>query len=356
MIEHKKICHETRISERGNAIVATLVILVIAGVGFFAYKSGKLDTVLAKGDMAATSAVATAEPEKPKNENPILAKLYGEEIKRQDVIAFVNTMPAQMRQIPAEQLFTLALEQMINNKIVDKNAATSGLENDSEVLKQLEEVKVQIVRTKFLENAIKAELTDERVNAEYKTYLENFSDVEEVKVAHILVDNEKLAKELIGKLNKGTAFADLAKENSQDGSAENGGELGYFAKSDVVPAFAEAAFALPVGTYSKAPVKTDFGFHIIKVDEKRVRPPAEFAQVKPYLEQELQRTILEEMVQGLRADVEIDRFDINGDIIAKAEPAAGTVEQTEDAAAEADAAVSETDAESVAAPVETVVE
>lgn len=360
MIEHKKSCHEMRASERGNAIVATLVILVIAGVGFFAYKSGKLDTVMAKGDSAATSAVetaTTAEPEKPKNENPVLAKLYGDEVKRQDVLALVNTMPAQMQQIPPEQLFSLALEQIINNKIIDNNAASSGLENDSEVLKQLEGIKVQIVRNKFLENAVKSKLTDERLKTEYEQYLTNFPDVEEVKVAHILVDNEKLAKELIGKLNKGAAFADLAKENSQDGSAEGGGDLGYFSKTDVVPAFAEAAFALKAGTYSKAPVKTDFGFHIIKVDEKRNRPPASFAEAKPYMEQELQRSILDEMIKELRADVAIERFDINGNPIAKTEPAAGAEGQAEDTSAEADAAVTPMDApDENGAAIESVIE
>ncbi|PCK00276.1 MAG: rotamase [Zetaproteobacteria bacterium] len=339
MNEHKKICREMRVSERGNAMVATLVILVVAAVGFFAYKSGKLD--MNKGDSSVSGLVETAatdDTEAPKNENPVLAKLYGDEIKRQDVFAFVNTMPAQMRQIPADQLFMLALEQIINNKIVDQNAKSSGLGNDADVLKKLEDIKTQIVRNKFLENAVKSKLTEERLKAKYEAYLADFPEVEEVKVAHILVENEKLAKTLIGKLKKGAVFADVAKENSQDGSAENGGELGYFSKTDVVPAFAEAAFALEPGTYSKTPVKTDFGFHIIKVDEKRKRPPAQFAEVKPYMEQELQRVILDEMIQELRADVDIERFDLNGNPIAKTEPAAGSEDvKTGDVSAEADA-------------------
>lgn len=321
MTEEKKSCCKVGASKCGSKIV---VVLVIAAVGIFAYKSGKLGMV--KVDSSASSAVedvTAATPERAKNPNPVLAKLYGEEIKRQDVLEFVNAMPQNLKQMPVEHLFSLALEQIINNKIVDKNAGESGLENDPAVKEQLAKITEQIVRTKFLENAVKAKLTEERLKARYEEYLESFPDVEEVKVAHILVDNEKLAKELIGKLKKGMAFADLAKENSQDGSAENGGDLGYFSKTDVVPAFAEAAFALEAGTYSKVPVKTDFGFHIIKVDEKRKRPPAEFADVKPYMEQELQRAILDEMIEELRADVEIERFDINGKPLAKTEPAAG---------------------------------
>lgn len=348
MIEHKKSCGELRTSERGNAFGAVLVILIVAAVGFFAYTSGKLD-VFINGGSSETTETADAGEGLKGNENPVLAELYGEQIKRLDVVALINTMPPQMQQIPSEQLFQLALDQVINNKVIDSNAKSSGLGNDPEVLKQLEEIKVQIVRNKYLENTVKSKLTDERLLSQYDSYLANFPEVEEVKVAHILVEDEKLAKSLIAKLNKGVSFADLAKENSTDGSADDGGNLGYFAKTDVVPKFAEAAFALEPGTYSKKPVKTDFGFHIIKVDEKRKRPPASLEEAKPYMKQELQRSILDETLKTLRAEVEITLFDMNGNPIAKTEPASGvsTVDAIDDAddvtpeAADADGAAVE---------------
>src|SRR5690606_30614991 len=105
-------------------------------------------------------------------------------------------------------------------------------------------------------------------------------------------------------LNEGADFAELAKANSTDGTAQNGGELGYFAKTDVVPEFGEAAFSTEVGTYTKKPVKTEFGYHIITVEEKRKRPPASFEDVKPFLEAQVRRQILDEMIQSWRDDAD----------------------------------------------------
>ncbi len=132
-------------------------------------------------------------------------------------------------------------------------------------------------------------------------------------------------------IDKGEDFAALAKENSKDGSAENGGDLGYFAQNEVVPEFASAAFATDVGSYTKTPVKSEFGFHIIKVEEKRKRPPAPYEQVKPYLEQELQRAIVDEVLKEWKEAASIERFDINGaPLPEQTAPAAG--EEESDAA------------------------
>ena len=325
MIGYKGFCGKLRGAEAGNAVVIVLVILVLAAVGALAYTSGKLKIpgsgVLDNVDLAAGDKAESGEDVDP---NPVMAKLNGEEIRREDVIGLINTMPPQMKQIPIDTLFPMALEQLVSNKIIDEKVEGANLDNDPAVKAQLEQAKIQIVRAKFLENSVKERLTEERLQAKYDDYVKNFPDVEEVKVAHILVEDEKLAKSLIKKLNKGGDFAALAKENSKDGSAQNGGDLGYFTKTEVVPPFAEAAFSTEPGQYTKKPVKSDFGYHIIRVDEKRKRPPAEFAQARPFLEQELQRTILDEIVKEWKADVEVERFDINGSPLPEEqEPAAG---------------------------------
>ena len=134
---------------------------------------------------------------------------------------------------------------------------------------------------------------------------------------------------LIKQLNEGASFEELAKANSTDGTAANGGSLGYFAKTDVVPAFGEAAFNLKVGEYTKKPVKTDFGYHVIRVEEQRKRPPASFEEIKPYLEGQVRRQILDETILEWRNQSEIQRFDINGDAI---EPSAGEEKPAAEAA------------------------
>lgn len=319
--------------ENGNAVVIALVVLVVAAVGVLAFMSGKINIAQNQGD-SSIEVAANEEGAQDGQSNPVVAILNGEEIKRQDVLVAINSMPPQMRAaLPAEQLYPMALEQLISNKIIEEKAMKAGLENDETVLEQLEVAKTQIIRTQFLENEIKAGITDELVNAEYEQYVKDFPEVDEVKAAHILVDDEKLAKDLIKKLDKGAAFDVLAAENSKDGSAAQGGDIGYFAKEEVVPEFADAAFAMKVGEYSKKPVKSDFGYHIIRVDDARKRPPADLEQVKPMIEQKIGRQVFEEKVAQWKDAVEIERFDFNGQPLNTAEPAAG-----QEAAAEAETA------------------
>jgi peptidyl-prolyl cis-trans isomerase C len=296
--------------ESGNVVVIVLVVIAVVAVGALAYMSGKIGGT-SSGDSAAVSAEADA-PKDAEMPNPVIAKVDGNEIKRNEVIELINMMPPQMQQIPMEQLLPIAVEQLVNNKIIDEKSSGSNLANDKDVKEQLEKAKVQLVRAKFVENAVKAEITEERLKTKYADYVKNFPIVDEVKAAHILVKDEAKAKEIIKELDGGKAFADLAKENSTDGTAKNGGDLGYFTKQDVVAPFAEAAFATKVGTYTKKPVKTDFGYHVIRIDEMRKRPAAEFEQAKPYLEQELRREILDEVVQKWRGEAKIERFDIEG--------------------------------------------
>ena len=315
MANHTELDNKQRSSEFGKAAAVVLIVVLVVCVGLVAFIYGKKSDTSSSG----TQAAGTEE-----QANPVVAVVNNQKIMRQDVLELMSSMPPQMRQIPLEQLYPIALEQSINNTIVDKKASRSGLGRDKDVKEQLARVKKQLVRAKFMENEVNERVTEDKLQEAYKSYVENFPEIEEVKAAHILVEDESTAKSLVTKLNNGESFEELAKENSKDGSAENGGDLGYFAKTDVVPAFGEAAFTTEVGTYTKKPVKSDFGYHIIRVDEKRQRPPAEYEQAKPFLRQELQRVLLEEVLQDFRSEAKIERFDINGNPLPEAqEPAAG---------------------------------
>lgn len=301
-----------------NAVASEviLMIMIVFVVGLISFTAGQMTAgknifFMTQAPEAAPDIQRIAVTEKTDN-SPVLAIVDGNKITRDQVFELVNSMPPQMQQLPSEQLVTLAMEQVINNSIISAKADNARLDNDPEVQQQLARIKEQLVRARFVETEVDKQLTEDRVRDAYKEYVKNFPDMEEVKAAHILVADEASAKELIKKLDQGADFAALAKESSTDGTAENGGDLGYFVKTDVVPEFAEAAFSTPKGSYTKAPVKTDFGYHIIKVEDKRKRPPADFMTAKPYLEQELRRGILDEIVTKWRAEADIERFDLNG--------------------------------------------
>lgn len=316
MSENKECCDATKkCGGGGSSVKIILVLLVLGAVAGLAYMSGKMTGVKTSETEEVVSEEAVADPKQ------VMAKVDGVEITRAEASELVEMMPQQMRQLPPEQLLPMALEQIINNKIISKKAASTPLANDPEVKKQVELAKEQIVRSTFVEREVAKKLKPEDVKTEYEQYIKNFPKVEEVKAAHILVADEAKAKEIIASLDGGKDFAELAKENSTDGTAKNGGDLGYFSKEDVVPEFAEAAFALEVGKYSKTPVKTEFGYHVLKIADKRVRPPAEFEQVKPYIEQELRRTALESLVKDWRGDAKIERYDEKGNLIVPTEEA-----------------------------------
>lgn len=318
-------------NQSGNAVLIVLAVLVVAAVGGLAYFYGKVGKEGVKQEASSLAAAAaeaagqtpaakaadgsTTTPPVIKPGNPVVAKMKGGEVTRLDVFNFIQSLPPQTRQLPLEQLYPMALEQVINARLIAEKTKGVNLDGDAEVKKQLAEAKTQIVRTVYIEQQITKKVTDERLKAVYDEYVKNFPDIQDVKGRHILVKEESKAKDLIKQLNEGASFEELAKANSIDGTAQNGGDLGYFAKTDVVPAFGEAAFNLKVGEYTKKPVKTDFGYHVIKVEEQRKRPPASFEDIKPFLEAQVRRQILDEMVQDWRTQADIQRFDINGDAI-----------------------------------------
>lgn len=318
-------------TQSGNVVVIVLVALVVLAVGGLAYTSGKFTGKDKEGEMKKPAAVETASGEavtapapaeqlQIKPGNPVVAKVGKKDVTRSDIFNFMQTMPANTRQLPMDQLFPLVQDQVINMSLVTEKSKKAKLDNDPLVKAQLEAAKQRILPVVFLQREVEKRLTDDRVKKSYEAYKGGFPNVQETKAKHILVEDEKLAKELIKKINGGAAFEEVAKEHSKDPTGKNGGDLGYFAKNEVVPEFAEASEKQDIGVISAKPVKSQYGFHIIKVEERRKRPPAEFEQAKPFLEGQLRQIITTEIVQGWRKEAGVELFDINGDAI---EPGAG---------------------------------
>lgn len=333
-----------------NLGILIAVVLIAALVGFFAFNNSKnkpVSDVSANAppvtETASASDMGTASAETagkaPSESDPVVAKVDGENILRSEVVEFMKNFPPQMQQMPVEALFPMALEQVVTAKIVDEKAAKeSDLANNAEVTKRLADARTQIIRTVFLEQEIEKQVTDDRLRKSYDEFRKTQESTPEVRARHILVETEDQAKDIITKLSEGAKFEDLAKQQSKDPSnKDQGGDLGYFGKAMMVKEFADAAFAMDKGEISKTPVKTQFGYHVIEVLDKRNKPVPSFEEVKLALAAEERRKILNEIVEDWRKSASVESFDINGKPIQKqveVKPAAPAPTETPAPAAE----------------------
>ncbi len=269
----------------------------------------------------AASAPAATAPATPAD--PVVARINGEELHKSDVTRMVSQLPPQVQQMPIEMIYPAVIDQLISGKLVAMAGQKAGLADSPEVKEELKRAEERAVQRAYIQKEIKARITPEALNKAYQDYLKENPAQEEVKAAHILVEKEDEAKAIIAQLKKGADFAKLAKEKSKDAAAAaQGGDLGYFTKDAMVEPFANAAFAMKPGEVSKEPVKTQFGYHIIKVEDKRTQPQPTLEDVKPQLEQALAKDIVTALVEELRGKAKIETFQIDGSPMPKEEPAA----------------------------------
>lgn len=316
-----------------NGVIITLIVLAVVAVGALAYISGQVagnqTTTVADAQSDETQSADAQDIPEIVPGNPVVAKVGGQDIERAEVISYMRSLPPQVQQLPLEQIFPAALEQIVNEKLVRMNAEKANLDNDPQVKEKLAAAKKEIIATVFLQKAIDAQVNDDNLQKAYDEYVAGLQPVEEAKASHILVDDEKRAIELIQELEAGADFSKLAEEYSKDiVSAKKGGDIGYFSENEVVPEFAEAAFAQEVGKHSFKPVKSQFGYHIILVEDRRTRPTPTMEDVKPILEGKIRQAALQDLFAEWRSAANIEVFDINGNAI---EPAAGdeTAAETE---------------------------
>ncbi len=243
----------------------------------------------------------------------IVAKVNGKDIKYSEVMAQKDELGKEAQAVPAETLFPLLQNKMVNEIIMEMAAAKSGIEKDPEVLDALEKLKQRLYMQAFLAKQIKGLVTDAAVKARYDDLVAKFPNEKEVKLRHIVVEDEKTAKAVIKALENKTDFAKLAKEKSTDKTtAKQGGELGFVAKSILPKEMQEAVASLKVGEYSKAPVKTEFGWHVFKIDEERDAKPPKFEEAKDELKNMMAEEELVKFMEKLRGEAKVELFDKDG--------------------------------------------
>ncbi len=238
-------------------------------------------------------------------EEGVAAIVNGDKILSKDVDKAIDMLGLKGKE--AAQVKSEVLNQIINEKLIEDAILKANIEQNAEYIKRLDILKLQLQRQVFLEEQIKDQITDKYVRAEYEKFVKQNKGKSEIRARHILVPSEQEAQQVIKELDGGADFVELAKKRSSDTSSVRGGDLGYFISEEMVPEFSKEAFALKAGSYSKKPVKTQFGWHVIKVEDKRERAVPKFEQVAEPIRQKLGNDAVRKMVENLRkkADVKI---------------------------------------------------
>ena len=284
-------------------------------------KSG-LRLGLASAAMASclVMALLSGLPARADDANPVLAKVNGSEIRQSDMaIAEEELGPSLEKMDPATKKENL-LAFLIDMKIVAKAAEDKKVEDSDEFKKRLAFARNRLLMDSLLANEGKAATTDEAMKKVYDDAAKQITSEQEVHARHILVATEDEAKAIEEELKKGADFAELAKKKSKDPGASDGGDLGFFTKDQMVPEFSAVAFSLEPGKISD-PVKSQFGWHIIKVEEKRNRKPPDFDQVKGQIETYVTRKAQADYVAKLRETAKIERMDQPADAAPKPDAA-----------------------------------
>jgi len=243
------------------------------------------------------------------DKDPVAAIVNGTEIHVSQVAEFQRSLPPQMAQAP----YAMLLDAKINNMLISDAARKDGMQNDPDVKRAVRDAEDQILRKAWMTKKLRAEITDSALKQRYDTFAANFKPEEEVRARHILVETEDMAKAVISDLRNGAKFEELAKTKSKDPSAaQNGGDLGYFTKGEMVPQFADAAFAMKVGEVSTEPVKSQFGWHVIKLEDRRLSSVPPFEEAKGVIQQQLAEQLAQQTVTDIRNKAKVKRFNPDG--------------------------------------------
>jgi peptidyl-prolyl cis-trans isomerase C len=247
-------------------------------------------------------------PVRAEDANPVLAKVNGAEIRASDVALAEEELGPSLAQMDPATKKENVLSFLIDMKIVSKEAEDKKIADRDDFKTRLAFARNRLLMDNLLAAEGKAATTDENMKKVYEDAAKQISGEQEVHARHILVETEDQAKKIEDQLKKGADFAELAKKESKDPGASDGGDLGFFTKDQMVPEFSTVAFALEPGKISD-PVKTQFGWHIIKVEEKRARKAPDFEQVKPQIETYVTRKAQADYVAKLRQAAKVERLD-----------------------------------------------
>ena len=264
---------------------------------------------------AAPVALAQAPTPAAPPADPVVARVDGEAILLSDVAAAARDLPEELRGAPPQMLYPLLLDQMIAGRAITAAARRAGLDREEEVRARIRRAEEQALQQAWLSREIAARVTDEAVRASYDREIANRPAEEEVRARHILVPTESEARAALAEIRGGADFMAVAQRRSTGPGAREGGDLGFFRRGDMVPEFADAAFALQAGQVSESPVRSPFGWHVIRVEERRQAAPPPFDEMAQTIRQQIFEAEVQAAVERARAAARVERFSLDGSVL-----------------------------------------
>ncbi len=251
---------------------------------------------------------ASASPTvRPAADDPVVARIDDTQIRRSDLMIALRLLPAQYRKMPLEAVYPLVLRQVINNTLIVRAGRSEGLEKLESIRQRLQDIERRLVGEAYMEQALRGKVTDQAMRERYRNVTESLRGNEELRVRHILVKNKSEAASIIAKLSEGANFAEMARENSMGPSTARSGDLGYLGRD-----FADVAFGLKIGRVTPMPIETRFGWHVIKLEDRRALRTPSFEEMRPQLARQIRARIAFDTVKQLKRNANIVEFDING--------------------------------------------
>ena len=239
-----------------------------------------------------------------------------------EVMQLTEQLPDEYRRQPLESYYPNLVAEIANTKLGAKAATDANLQDNELVQDAIRIATERILAEAYFATEMRKMVTDEEVQAAYDRFIADSDSREEISARHILVNEKEEAVDLIAKLNDGADFATLAQEFSTGPSGPKGGDLGYFGRGQMVPDFETAAFGLEIGTFTSQPVQTQFGWHVIKLEDKRTQPAPTLEEMRSQIGQGLSQQALARLIEELRKDAEISVRSFT-DVRADAEAARG---------------------------------
>ena len=264
--------------------------------------------LISLGLALAIAPAAMAQPA-PAQGDKVVAKVNGMAITEREMALATEDLGERLAQIPEERKRDEVVNYLVDLKLGAKAATDAKIADGADFAARLAYNREKVLLDEYLQREAKKAATPEAAKKLFDDTVKSLTPEEEINARHILVDDEALAKTAAERVKKGEDFAKVATELSKDpGSGKEGGSLGWFSKDRMVPEFAEAAFKLQKGEVS-APVKSQFGWHVIKLEDRRTKPLPDFAAVKPQIDQYLERKAQQDIVLALRDKAQIERLD-----------------------------------------------